>query len=237
MATLVALALVAGIGARLEYGWWFLIAGVMMATGAGLCRGLSADLGMVGRPRLTFHRRYGLFYALTMLEGCRRQIFITFATYTLVREYHTSVAVISALMFINNLITLVGAPIVGAWTDRFGERRMLTVYYLAIALVFAGYATVHARIGLYALYCLDSLFFLFSVSLTTYLRRIAGPDELTSSLMMGLTFNHVAAVIVPVFGGLIWERWGYENTFWCGVGIVLLSLILCRRVPSKRSDE
>jgi predicted MFS family arabinose efflux permease len=231
LATLLALALVTAVGTRIDYRNWFLVAGGVMVVGAGICRRMAPDLGTVGRPRLTFHRRFGLFYALTMLEGCRRQIFTTFATFALVREYGTPVQVIGALMFVNNLLSLIGAPIVGRWTDRFGERRTLTLYYAAMALIFAGYATLHRREGLYVLYCLDSFFFLFSMGLTTYLRRLAGPEELTSSLMMGLTFNHVAAVIVPILGGLVWERYGYESAFWAGVGIVALSLALCRRLP------
>jgi predicted MFS family arabinose efflux permease len=234
LANLLALALVTGIGNRLDYALWFLIAGQAILFGALICRGISPDIGSTSRPRLSFHPRFRLYYLLTMLEGCRRQIFITFATYALVREYHTPVTVIGALMFVNHTVTLLGAPIVGAWTDRLGERRMLTVYYVAVAVIFAGYATVHNPHGLYVLYCLDSLFFLFSVGLTTYLRRIAGSEDLTSSLMMGLTFNHVAAVAVPIAGGLVWERYGYENTFWVGVGIVALSLLLCRRLPDRK---
>jgi predicted MFS family arabinose efflux permease len=234
LATLLALAFVTVVGNRVEYRHWFLLAGGAMLVGAAVCGRISSDLGSRSRPRLTFHPRFGLYYAMTMLEGCRRQIFMTFATYALVREYHTSVRVIGALMFVNSALALLGAPLVGSWTDRWGVRRMLTVYYVAVALIFTGYATIHWSYGLYALYCLDSLFMLVSnVGFPLYLRRIAGPKELTSSLMMGLTFNHVAAVGVPILGGLVWQAWGYENPFRVGVVIVLISLLLCRRLPAK----
>lgn len=234
LATLLALACVTGVGNRVEYRSWFLLAGAVMLVGAAVCGRISPDPGSRSRPRLTFHRRFGLYYAMTMLEGCRRQIFMTFATYALVREYHTPVHVIGALMFINAALALLGAPLVGAWTDRWGVRRMLTAYYVGVALIFAGYATIHWSYGLYALYCLDSLFLLISnVAFPLYLRRVAGSGELTSSLMMGLTFNHVAAVGVPILGGLVWQHWGYENPFRVGVGIVLVSLLLCRRLPAK----
>jgi hypothetical protein len=52
---------------------------------------------------------------------------------------------------------------------------------------------------------------------------------------MGLTMNHVASVIVPVVGGLIWEALDrYEVVFLGGAGVAVISLLV---VQFLRVDE
>jgi predicted MFS family arabinose efflux permease len=63
--------------------------------------------------------------------------------------------------------------------------------------------------------------------LTTYFQKIAvTPEEVTSNLSAGQTIEHIAAVVVPVMGGIVWERFGSQAPFLVGVGIALVSLSL-----------
>lgn len=231
VAGLCALALVSVTAARLEYSTVFLIAGGCMAAAGVACTLLSPNLGTANRLRLVIRREYGLYYWLTFLEGCRRQIFTTFALYVLVRHYHTPVTTIAKLLFLNGVVTLIAAPRVGALTDRLRERRTLSFYYVACFLLFVGYALVHNLAALYVFFCVDALLFSFSIGITTYLQRILREGERTPTLAMGVTFNHVAAVVVPLVGGHMWQWWGYETTFAAGSLVALLSLWSCRRLP------
>jgi hypothetical protein len=43
---------------------------------------------------------------------------------------------------------------------------------------------------------------------------------------LGQTINHIAAVVIPLVGVVVWEAVGSRYTFLVGVGIVVLSLIL-----------
>jgi predicted MFS family arabinose efflux permease len=233
LATLSALALVWTLAGRIPYSGFFLIGGAVMALG-GLFAGRVREGRAPGNgPKWVFRRRFGLYYALTLLEGARRQLFQTFAVFALTHEYHTPVRVIARLMLVNTLLTILLAPRVGAWMDRVGERRMLTGYYVALALVCAGYATAPQVWMLYGLYVADSLLFTCSIGLTTYLRRICPARELTASLAMGVTVNHVAAVLVPVTGGAIWDAWGYRTTFAAGIGLAVVAAAVARRIPER----
>ena len=58
---------------------------------------------------------------------------------------------------------------------------------------------------------------------------------MTPSLSMGQTMNHIAAVAIPISGGLLWHRFGYHAPFWCGVGAALISLLITQAV-SPRSE-
>ena len=51
---------------------------------------------------------------------------------------------------------------------------------------------------------------------------------------MGMTTMHLSAMIVPVLGGMLWERFGYQIPFLVGAGFVVLSIVACQRIPARR---
>jgi len=232
--TVLAFLLIRPLASHVAYPVFFVTAAVFILAG-GLCLlPLSAASTTPNRPRLLFRREYGLFYGLTFLEGCRRQIFSTFALFALIEFWKVSLADIATLMLVNAVLSFIVAAPVGRLIDRIGERRAMTFYYAAIALTFAGYALVPSVLFLKGLWVLDSVLFSFGISITTYLNRIVRPGELMPSLSMGQTMNHVAAVVIPVAGGLLWHRFGYHAPFWCGVVAALVSLLLTQSVSAHR---
>jgi hypothetical protein len=233
LAMLSALGLVWALAGRISYGGFFLIGGSVMALGGLFAFGMREGRSRSDGPKWVWRGRYRLYYALTLLEGARRQLFQTFAVFALTHEYHTPVHVIARLMLLNTALTILLAPRVGLWMDRIGERRMLTVYYVGLALVCTGYATAPHVWMLYGFYVLDSLLFTCAIGLTTYLRRICPAEELTASLAMGVTVNHVAAVLVPITGGTIWDAWGYQTTFAAGIGLAVIAAFIAARIPEK----
>jgi predicted MFS family arabinose efflux permease len=66
-----------------------------------------------------------------------------------------------------------------------------------------------------------------TIAINSYFQKIAiGPEEITPNVSLGQTINHIAAVVVPVTGGILWESIGSQSTFIAGVVIVLACLIL-----------
>ena len=177
------------------------------------------------RPRLVARRRYSIYYTLTLLDGSRRQIFSTFAVFLLVKLYGLDVEHLTVLLVFNSIVTTLVTPAIGAVIDRYGERRMLALNYACLIPLFAGYALVHNVLVLGVLYCIDNAFFAFGLGINSYLGRIASPEDVTPSLVMGSTVNHIAAVGVPILGGLIWTRLGYQVTFLAGAATCLLSVL------------
>lgn len=179
---------------------------------------------------MVFRRRYGVYYLLQFLQGCRKQMFITFAIFALVKVHGMPVTTTMVLVLINQILVTLTGPTVGRWVDRFGERRMLSWSYLGLIVVFTGYATVTHRPTLYVLYCVDNVIFFGGIALTTYLYKIAPAEDLKPTLSMGVTMNHAAAVAAPLVGGFVWYYFGYEVIFYAGAGLALLSLIACQWV-------
>ncbi len=194
------------------------------------------DRGGVQRPRLVIRKRYWIYYALTLLDGSRRQVFSTFAVFLLVKVYSLDVREITALLIFNSLVTTVVTPRIGRLIDRHGERPMLVLNYVLLTFLFAGYALVHSLVVLGVLYCVDNALFAFGVGISSYLGKMAPRTDVTPSLAMGATFNHVAAVSVPILGGLLWQSLGYQVTFFAGAATCILSVLVALRMQRK-SDQ
>ncbi|MCE5322865.1 MFS transporter [bacterium] len=227
------------VGHGLSYPMWFIFGGVFVFIAACIMLTIRRDICYPEKPKIAFKSRYKLYYALTFLEGCRKQVFLTFAIYALTKVYHTHLKTVALLMIINSVVNMFGGPIVGRLIDRIGERRIMMTSYGALIFVFLGYALIHHEHALFVLYCLDNFFYLSTNCLTTYLQKIADPADLTPALSMGVTVNHAAAVLVPLIGGFLWARLGYSVTFFGGTVVVAMSLVLAsmvRAVPRVKTQ-
>jgi len=206
----------------------FMVVGGLVVAGGLLLLPLGGGKeGLPPRRRVVVRRQYWLYYVLSFLMGSRRHIFTTFAIFLLVREYGISVQTTATLFLINSLINTYVLQLVGKLVSRLGERLMLSVAFGTLAFVFLGYAYVTYLPLLFALYVIDNVMFGFNLALITYFQKIAvTPEEITSNLSVEQTINHIAAVVVPVIGGTVWELFGSQAPFLAGIGIVLVSLVL-----------
>ncbi len=95
-------------------------------------------------------------------------------------------------------------------------------------------AATPALLILLGLFIVDHVLFGFSIALQSYLQKIAlVPEDITANVSVGQTINHIAAVFIPIVGGIIWETLGGQYTFLIGVVIVIPSLGLAWRLPRK----
>ena len=214
----------------LDYEGMYLLAGLTIVVGGSAMLFAARQKPAEGEKGLVLKRRYALFYAIHFLQGCRRQMFLTFAIFALVKVHLMPVETTMVLILINQVLVTLAAPTMGRLVDRYGERRMLSASYAGLICVFTGYAVVQHRPSLYALYCADNLLFFGDIALTTYIHKIALEGDLKPTLSMGVTMNHVAAVVAPVAGGLAWHFFGYEVIFFCGAALAFISLIVSQRI-------
>ena len=65
------------------------------------------------RKKMILRKRYWLFYFLTFMAGARRQIFIAFAVFLMVKHFRYSVKEITILFVANNVIKYYLSPLIG----------------------------------------------------------------------------------------------------------------------------
>ena len=217
-----------------DYEGMFVIAGAMTVLGGVAVLFASRQAPVEAEKGLVLKRRYSLYYLLNFLQGCRKQMFITFAIFALVKVHGMPVETTMVLVLINQFLITISAPLLGRMVDHFGERIMLSASYLGLIFVFLGYGLIEHRPTLYVLYCIDNFIFFGSIALTTYLYKIADEEDLKPTLSMGVTMNHIAAVIAPLVGGFVWHLFGYQIIFFAGSALAFISLIVSQWVVTEK---
>ncbi|MBN2780911.1 MAG: MFS transporter [Candidatus Marinimicrobia bacterium] len=182
--------------------------------------------------KIVLRKKYWLFYALSFLSGARRQIFVVFAVFMLVEKFHFAIWEISALFILNNVITWILSPYIGKAINRFGERKMLTLEYVFLIFVFLGYAVFEFKAIAALLYVLDHIFFNFTIGIHTFFQKTADPRDIAPSMAVSFSINHIAAVVIPALGGMLWML-NWRIPFVTGAILAGISLLLVQfiRLP------
>lgn len=211
-------------------GLFLLIGGAVAALGLWALAQDPSDKSLPPQhKRMILRRRYWLYYALTFLSGARRQIFMVFAAFLLVKKFDYSLTAMSALFVVNNLIAWMANPVIGRMINRFGERFLLSLEYATVILVFLVYAFTDSHLVAGAVFIVDQLAFNFAVCIRTYLQKIADKPDIAPSSAVGFTINHIAAVFIPALGGFMWT-YDYRIPFLAGAVMGAMSLVLAQFV-------
>ena len=218
----------------LDFVFLYIVFGVLIiAASAWALTRDPVDKTLVPQHRkMIVKRRYWLYYALTFMAGARRQIFIAFAVFLLVKKFSYTVPEVAALFLLNNCINFFLSPFIGRCIVRYGERRVLSIEYGFLIIIFIAYGLVDSKIIAGCLYIADHIFFNFAIAIRTFFQKIADPRDIAPSMAFGFTINHIAAVFLPVLGGLLWMI-DYRLVFFSGALLSLGSLILVQFISGQ----
>jgi len=194
--------------------------------------------------RFVIRKEYKVFYGLSVLFGARKQIFITFGPWVLIKVFEQGVATFAILSFIIAGLGILFKPFIGYLIDSVGERFVLAGEAVSLIFICLGYAFTQGllvnfglgRIALYVicvLFVLDQMLASVSMARATYVRKIAlSAEDVSPTLSMGITLDHIVSMFVPFLGGFIWNVMGYEYVFVVGAAIATLNLLLTTRMKT-----
>jgi MFS family permease len=192
--------------------------------------------------RLIIKKEYTLFYILSILYGARKQIFITFGPWVLIKEFGQGVSTFALLGFFIAGIGIFFKPALGYLIDKFGERYVLAGEAATLILICLGYAfsrDFFVSIGkesmsLYFIcgcYIIDQLLSAVGMARSTYLKKIAVvPEDVSPTLSMGISIDHMVSMTIPFLGGYLWTVLGYKYVFIGGAAIALINLFATSRI-------
>jgi len=219
-----------------QYLEMYLASGVLVFIAGvwGLCQNPTHAGIVPQRKKMFLRRRYSLFYILTFLSGARRQIFVVFSVLLLVQVFHFTVRDMTLLFIVNNVVAYILNSMIGKAINRFGERFISSVEYGGVIVVFLVYAFSTSKNLVMFMYILDNILYNFDVSIRTYFQKVADPADIASSMSVGFTINHIAAVFLPALGGFFWMI-DYRIPFVAGSALGVVSLVAAQwmRVPEK----
>jgi predicted MFS family arabinose efflux permease len=225
----------------LALAWWagwhsypslFLVIGLAcMALTAGAMATFGRFEGKVRqRKTIVLRQRYWLFYLLQFMTGARRQLFMAFGGFLLVKKFGYNVTDMATLMLVTTAANTVLAPRLGRLVMEIGERRTIMIENVVLIVVFAGYATTGSALVAGLLFVVDGVFFTLTLAQRTYFQKIADPADMAATTSVSFTINHIAAVLVPIaFGAL--GAIDPAIIFWIGTGIASVSLTCSFLVP------
>jgi hypothetical protein len=112
----------------------------------------------------------------------------------------------------------------------------LSLEYFSLIFIFSAYAVVQSKLLAAGLYILDHIFFNFSIAIRTYFQKIGDPKDTAPTMAVGFTINHIAAVVLPVLGGVLWMI-DYRIPFIMGAGLSFISLVAVQKINTKQREN
>jgi len=195
------------------------------------------------RKVFVFKRRYTRYYVLSALYGARKQVFMTFGPWVLVKVFKQPEQTMAKLSIAYCVVGLVVQPAVGRLIDRLGERTMLVAEGLVLMCVCVTYAVAGAwpasgaaLSAIMTVYVVDQLCFSVSMARTTYLAKIVeSPEDLSGGLASGVSIDHLASMSLPMLGGLVWEAFGFRYVFWgaSAIAVAMAAVSFGIRTPER----
>lgn len=221
-----ALTLISISAASIPLELYYLVGGGLIIVSALLIFRLPNDIGATETkpPRMLLKGKYWLFYILTFFQGSRKQVLNTFGLLVLVDRYKLEVWQISLLLLASSVINMFASPYLGKLLDLWGERKTTSICYVILTLCCVGFAIMDNVWILVMLLLMIKVVVTLGISLSTYVFRIAPPEELTPTLSAGISINHVTSVGMPILAGILLPIIKYEGVFLGTAGLILLSI-------------
>jgi len=188
------------------------------------------------RPRLMVRRRYGLYYVLSVLFGARKQIFITFGPWVLIRVYGQTADRIALLWIVAEVLKVMFLPLVGRLIDRLGERAVLIgdAALLLVVCMTYGFAgdVLPEGLAFYAVcgaFVLDLMLFPVQMARSTYLSKIAeSRRDISGTLGLGVSIDHAVSIPIAMLGGRLWTAFGSHRPVFVAAGcLALVTALAC----------
>jgi len=190
---------------------------------------LSAPTGDgVRNHKLLFRKRYMPYYMVTLAYGCQKRIKIVFAPWVIIDLLGQGADTVALLTIVVHLVGTWAAPMIGRLLDRLGVKRMLwtEAVYIAVSFSVMGLLAEMLASGtfvpgswqtwlVFGAYVLCVLFEQFNMVHSYMMRSIAlDPSEVTRTLSVGLSVDHIMAIVASPIMGLIWKGWGVQYVFY-----------------------
>lgn len=198
---------------------------------------MKGEQGRIRNHKLLFRRRYLPYYLVTLAYGCQKRIKIVFAPWVIIQLLGQGADTVALLTIVTYLAGTWAAPWIGRLLDRLGVKKMLWIEagYIAVSFclmgalagMLQGGADLHSALTwlVFGAYVLCVLFEQFNMVHAFMMRAVAErKEEITQTLSVGLSIDHIMAVIAAPIMGLLWKGWGVQYVFYLAAASAVLQL-------------
>lgn len=216
----------------------FTLAAVGFAIAAMLLFTMKRDRPQPAGTFLKLRKEYSIYYLLTVLHGSRKQLFITFAPWVLVKIFEQPTQILATLITIGGIIGILFQPLLGRMIDRYGEKIVMSIEAVLLIFVCFGYGFARsllpeatAFLVVCGCYLMDNMLFSVGMARSTYLKKIAlVPTDIQPALTAGVTIDHIFSISVALIGGVIWNTFGFQYVFLIGTVIAVITFFVVKKM-------
>ncbi|MDD4797668.1 MAG: MFS transporter [Eubacteriales bacterium] len=228
---------------------WVFLAGVTAFVAAligvvALSRRVQHKAGKPQKIKLVFRKEYKFYYLLTMLHGVQKQIAYVYGSWVIIDILLKKADTTAILAITCSFIGIFFMNALGRWMDRFGVKKMMytaaltfvgvyTLYGFTVMGITSGNLPGHGWpvFAIYGLFVLDRMSMQMSMVNAVYLRSIAfEPAEVTATLSMGTSLDHVVSILAAIAGGFIWSGLGSHWVFFLAAAFSLGNVVIASLV-------
>ena len=210
--------------------WIFLLSACIFAVALFLLIFMDRGSGARKKPagvKLILRREYGTFYLLSILFGARKQIMFVYGPWVLIELFGVGVDTMALLGIAGAGIGIFLIPAIGRWIDRFGTSRIMAFEAAVFFFIYIAYGALSAGlsagwlftaglplIAAFVINMLDRMTAQFGMVRAIYMRSIARtPEDVTPTLSVGMTLDHLLSILSAFLCGFLWKEWGPEYVF------------------------
>ena len=199
-----------------------------------------------GKSKLIFRKAYMKFYIMAFLFGGRKQIMFVFGPWVLIELLDFGADYMALLMIAGAIIGIFILPLIGKLIDKLGTGKVLMAEAVGFLLIYLGYGIISFGVvnQLFAGFII--LGFAIGVNIldravahmgmvrSVYVRQIAISDEdITPTLAVGMSLDHIVGISSALLGGLIWHNWGPWYVFIFSAVLAVGNLVVAYRISRK----
>jgi len=191
-----------------------------------------------------FRKEYKYYYMLVVMYGVQKQMMMVYGPWVLIDILSKGPDTMAVLSMIGAFVGIFFLPAVGRWIDRFGVKALLYADAISFIAVYTLYGFMSgrlydgtfAKVGLpvvfmFVLFIIDKMSTQLGMVRSVYLKSIlVDRQDLTPTLSLGISLDHVMSILFAFLGGIIWTTWGPQYIFYLVAFLSLTNLFVAIRV-------
>ncbi len=197
--------------------------------------------------KFVFRKAYKYYYVLVIMFGVQKQMMMVFGPWVLIELLLKGPDTLAMLAMIGSFIGVFFLPRVGKWMDRFGVKTLLFADAISFIVVYGIYGVMSgmfvndkiATVGwpivfMYVLFIIDKMSAQLGIVRSIYLKSILVEEsDLTPTLSLGISLDHVISITCAVAGGFIWLNYGPQYVFYLVASLSFVNLYVAFKVENK----
>ena len=213
--------------------------------------------------KIVLRKNYLRYYIICALFGARKQIMFVYSPWILVSMLGFPVYVMAILGVIGSFVGIFFLPLIGRCIDRYGIRRVMVIEAIAFMGVYIAYASLSGWLSTRPDFTLAQAFYTaalggilmilavcllsvidrvtaqFGIARSIYLKSVAiSEEDVMPSIAMGMSIDHVFAIVGAVLCGLIWYNLGPQYVFMVAALMSLINVMIARGIkPPKHTED